>query len=76
MMMLKVICLMVMMMVMVFTPDICHNHHNHWLCKTSVKFSDWNAKLLTHSVKHFTHNLSQVNFCREFTHFQVYNFLA
>ena len=56
MMMLKVICLMVMMMVMVFTPDICHNHHNHWLCKTSVKFSNWNAKLLTHSVKHFTHS--------------------
>ena len=36
-MMLKVICLMVMMMVMVFTPDICHNHHNHWLCKKKSK---------------------------------------
>ena len=55
MMMLKLICLMVMMMVMVFTPDICHSHHNRWLCKTSVKFSTWNAKLL-YTVLNFTHS--------------------
>ena len=29
------------------TPDICHNHHNRWLCKniqSSVKFSNGYAK--------------------------------
>ena len=61
-------------------PDICHNQDNRWLCKkfSQVKFFSIGTrkKCFSHSVK-FSHTvLSRDNFCREFVHFQVTNFLA